>query len=195
MGDGYLHGKDGIHERAAPLDRRKLGRNDRRQWIVAPHTNAHNNPPEDDRRYDRDPGSISSNRLAKCPRQDDHKLDAIHLLAAELVGQPAEEGLTDDSAGSGRKLDRRADTRRGDTSGVVGQTDHVDDEVGAEQIVSICEESGAGDNDRPDMRGPNAGIVDLLEGGLAAILTRVHLKAVRVIPLAEHRHQLRHFLR
>lgn len=138
-GTKYSHREDGIHERTAPFDRGKLGSDDRREGIITPKADAHDETPEEDDSQDGNTLAVASNSLSQCPNEYHDKFDAVHFLAAKAISEQTEEDLFDDSSRRRGELDGCLGTRGHDTSFVVRQPDHVHDEISREEVIGVCE--------------------------------------------------------
>uniref|UniRef100_A0A804MIB0 Phosphate transporter protein3 n=1 Tax=Zea mays TaxID=4577 RepID=A0A804MIB0_MAIZE len=152
-----LHGEDGRDECAARPFVGVLGHDGRGQRVVAADADAEPEAEEAERDHDvlgRGPEREAGGEAAD---GHEHERHPVHLLAAHLVAEPAEEELPGERAAEGDAVDGCGDVGREGAGGlgagvrVVDAAEELGDEGDGEEVVRIGEEAHAGDHHRREV--------------------------------------------
>jgi hypothetical protein len=107
--------------------------------------------------------------LSQCSNDDENQLESIHLLATDDIGQSTEADLSNDGTSRSSELDSRV-LRGGEGTIVVDDTQHDGQQRDTEDVIAVCEETGAGHEDGADVVPAKGGLVDFGEGEAAALV-------------------------
>jgi hypothetical protein len=119
-------------------------------------------------------------------QNDTHELDTIHALATNMVGEPTEENLTDESTDRGRDLETEVLVGRVGATLVVDVADHGCDDGDREDVVGIGEEADTGDNAGLGVEPRELGLVDLDKGGASALASIGSSGGERLVNFGRH---------
>ena len=163
-----LHGEDGRDERAARSLVGVLGHDGRGQRVVAADAETEPEAEEAERGHDalgRGPEREAGGEAAD---HHEHQRHAVHLLAAHLVAETAEEELPGERAAERDAVHGGGDVGWEGAGGlgagveVVDAAEELGDEGDGEEVVGVREEAHAGDHHRHE-------VVPLCLGGVQRV--------------------------
>ena len=146
-----------------------LGGNNRRQWVITTDADTHHHTPEDQKTNDRHRWRGSGQGLSQGAEDDEDQLQSVHLLPANEIGKDTEANLSQDGTTRCCDLDGSIRVFRDGSRLRFGRmpvynTQHSGDEVDGEDVIGVCEEAYAGDDNGSHMVPTERGLVDFSEG-------------------------------
>src|SRR6478735_2485583 len=148
-----------------------LGGNNGRKGIITTNTNTHDYTPEDDKTNKRGGRRTGSQGLGKSRKDDDNKLQTIHPLTTDNIGQHTKSKLSNNSTSRSRKLDSviRASSKLS-LARIIHNTQHDGQHGHAEDIVGVSKETNTSNDTGADMVPSERSLVDLGEGKTTTLI-------------------------
>ena len=158
-------GQVNLHHGASPLRCGEFGCDDGRKRVVTADSNTHQDTPEDNETNDRDTGPTTNERLSKSCDDDENQLKTVHLLATNDISKGTKTNLTDDGTSGGGELDGGILGSEENALVVllVNDTQHDGQKRDTKDIITVCEETSAGNENGADMVPAKGCFVDLSE--------------------------------
>lgn len=116
--------------------------------------------------------------MSSCRKDDQDQFQAVHLLATNHIGEPAEANLTENCTSRRCDLDSSVGALGDDAAQGLWQsrilpvnyTEHGGDNTDSEDVVGVGKKADAGDQNCADMVPAEGRLIDLSKGETAALV-------------------------